>query len=33
MTARTSYRDRDFPGDGYRRRTLNSRIQCRNMGL
>lgn len=33
MTARASYRDPDLPGDGYRRRTLNSRIQCRNMGL
>ena len=33
MRARTTYRDRDFAGDGYRRRTLSSRIQCRNMGL
>ncbi len=33
MTARTEKPDGDFGGDGYRRRTMTSLIQCRNLGL
>ena len=33
LTVRTALPDRDYPGDGYRRRTLTSRLQCRNLGL
>jgi type IV pilus assembly protein PilW len=33
MTARTARPDRNYSGDGYRRRTMTSVIQCRNLGL